>query len=550
MKKLLIFLTVIYSFQFCTKSKNIANVAIKNGNFYTVNEKQPYAKEMAVFNNKIIFIGEKVPASLINDKTKIVDLGGKFTVPGFIDSHLHFLDGGFSLSRIDLRSTSSKKEFVNRIAQYAKTLPKGEWILGGNWDHTNWEGQPLPTRWWIDKVTPDNPVFINRLDGHMALANSLGLKLAGVSDNIKTPPGGVIVRNEKGAITGIFKESAKNLINTVIPDPGFEVKMRAAKAAGQYLAQNGITSAHDMGLWSHLEVYDSLISRGESKIRISLFPPIPEWEKLKNYSIKNKHSGYLSVKGTKGFMDGSLGSSTAKFFKPYIKDSENYGVWGEQMIPAEKMLNRIDNVYKLNYQAVTHAIGTEANNSIFNMYEQVLNGKKDRRFRIEHAQHLLPEDIKRFSKNNVIASMQPYHCIDDGRWAETRIEYERCKTTYAFRSLIDNNAVVAFGTDWDVAPVNPLWGIYAAVTRSTLDDKNPDGWVPEQKISVEEAIRCYTLNGAYADFSEMEKGSLEVGKFADFTVLSDNILNINPYKIKDVQVNMTVIGGEIVFGSE
>jgi predicted amidohydrolase YtcJ len=246
-------------------------------------------------------------------------------------------------------------------------------------------------------------------------------------------------------------------------------------------------------------------------------------------------------------MDGSLGSSTAKFFKPYLADKTNFGVWDDQMIPPEKMLNRIKNVASLNHQVVTHAIGTEANNLLLDIYEDVLDKNISKRFRIEHAQHLLPDDIKRFAELGVIASMQPYHCIDDGRWAETRIEYERCKTTYAFRDLIDEGAIIAFGSDWDVAPVSPLWGIYAAVTRQTLDGKNENGWVPEQKISVKEAIKCYTINGAFADFSENEKGSIEVGKLADFIVLSENILEIEPVEIKNVDVVMTVVGGEIVF---
>lgn len=546
-KKILVILLSICLFQFCSKTNHQASIVFKNGEIYTVNKNQPTASELAILNGKIIFVGEKTPENLINEATQIIDLNDQFVLPGFIDSHLHFLDGGFSISSIDLRNTASKKEFIHNIGEYAKSLPEGEWILSGNWDHTLWDGQPLPERWWIDKVTPKNPVFINRLDGHMALANSLALKLAGLSDDTPTPAGGVIVRNKRGELTGILKESAMQLVSKVIPSSTFESKLRAAKSAEQYLLQNGVTSAHDMGAWSHLEVYDSLISRNEFKVRISLYPPIPQWEKLNNYSIKNEESNFIAVKGMKAFMDGSLGSSTAKFFKPYLADAENFGVWDEQMIPPEKMLNRIKSVYGLGYQVVTHAIGTEANHVLLDFYQQVLAGDKNRRFRVEHAQHLLAEDLARFSELNVIASMQPYHCIDDGRWAETKIDYERCKTTYAFRDLMDSDAIVAFGSDWDVAPVSPIMGIYAAVTRRTLDGKNEDGWVPEQKISVEEAIQCYTINGAYADFSENIKGNLETGKFPDFVVLSDNLLTIEPEKISDVDVLMTVVNGEIVY---
>jgi predicted amidohydrolase YtcJ len=547
MKLLLIVLLSIFLFQNCTEKNVTADVIYKNAYFYTVNEQQPVVSEIAVKNDKFIFTGEKTPHNFVDEGTLVIDLKGKFVMPGFIDSHLHFMDGGFSISSIDLRNTASKEDFIKQIGEYAKGLPKGEWILSGNWDHTLWDGQPLPERWWIDKVTPDNPVMINRLDGHMGLANSLALKLAGVSNDVETPPGGVIVRNKKGEITGILKESAMWLVRKVVPRPGMESKLKAAKSAMNYLLENGVTSAHDMGTWEHVEAYDSLITTNEMKVRISSFTPISQWEKLKEFKLKNNKSPFLIIKGTKGFMDGSLGSSTAKFFKPYLADKNNFGVWDDQMIPPEKMLNRIKNVSALNYQTVTHAIGTEANNVLLNMYEEVLNGDIKRRFRIEHAQHLLADDIKRFAELGVIAAMQPYHCIDDGRWADTRIEYERCKTTYAFRDLIDKGAIVAFGSDWDVAPVSPIWGIYAAVTRQTLDGKNENGWVPEQKITVKESIKCYTINGAYADFSENEKGSIEVGKLADFIVLSENILKIDPTEIKNVDVEMTVVGGEIVF---
>jgi predicted amidohydrolase YtcJ len=547
MKTMIVFLLSLFLMQNCIENNTTADIIFKNGYFYTVNNKQPIATEIAIKNDKFIFVGQNTPGNYVNEGTLIIDLKGKFVLPGFIDSHLHFMDGGFSISSINLRNTSTKKEFIKKIEEYAKKLPKGEWILSGNWDHTLWDGQPLPERWWIDEVTPNNPVMINRLDGHMALANSKALKLAGISDDVKTPPGGIIVRNEKGEITGILKESAMQLVRRVIPKANMESKLRAAKSAMNYLLQNGVTSAHDMGTWEHLEVYDSLNSKNELKVRISSFTPISQWKMLKDYQSINENSTFLKIKGTKGFMDGSLGSSTAKFFKPYLADKTNFGIWDDQMIPPEKMLNRIKNVSSLNYQVVTHAIGTEANNVLLNMYDEVLNNNTTKRFRIEHAQHLLPKDIERFAELGIIAAMQPYHCIDDGRWAETRIEYERCKTTYAFRDLIDNNVIVTLGSDWDVAPVSPLWGIYAAVTRQTLDGKNENGWVPEQKISVEEAIKCYTLNGAYADFSENEKGSIETGKLADFVVLSENVLKIDPVEIKNVEVIMTIVGGEIVF---
>jgi len=543
---LLIFCTLIFS---CTHSKKPAEILYKNAQIWTVNEKQPKASVLAVANSRFVFVGDYIPENLIDESTRIIDLENKFVLPGFTDSHLHFMDGGFSLSRIDLRYSASKIDFINQIADYAKKLPKGEWILGGNWDHTLWEGKQLPDRSWIDAVTAENPVFINRLDGHMALANSLAINKAGISNDVETPAGGVIVRDKKGRITGVFKESAKYLVSKVIPDAGIEMRIKAAKTASEYLLGLGITSVHDMGYGSHIDAYKKLNEQNELKIRISAYLPIPYWENLAEYGENKKLSEYLSIKGAKGFMDGSLGSSTAKFFKSYLNDQENFGVWDAQMIPPEKMFKRIYSTDSLGFQVVIHAIGTEANNKLLEMYSEI-SDSKNKRFRIEHAQHLMKEDIPKFAKLGVIASMQPYHCIDDGRWAETKIDYERCKTTYAFRDLLDKDAVVAFGSDWEVAPASPMWGIYAAVTRRTLDHKNPDGWVPEQKISVEEAINCYTINGAIAEFEENNKGSLEVGKLADFVVLSENILNIDPVKIKDVKILQTVVGGETVYKIE
>jgi len=471
-------------------------------------------------------------------------------LPGMTDSHLHLLDGGFSLSQIDLRHCQTKEEFIKKIADYAKKLPEGEWILSGNWDHTLWTGEPLPERSWIDQVTTVNPVFINRLDGHMALANSLALKLAGIDEQVETPAGGVIVRNEKGVMTGIFKDAAMNLINRVIPEPGMEFKLLAAENAVRYLLQNGITSAHDMGTIADLEVYKKLFEQHKLKVRLTSYIPIAGWQKLDSLLKWNMDQNWLKINGVKGFMDGSLGSGTAKFFAPYIDNPDNRGVWDEQVIPAQKMFDRLKAVDTMHKQVAVHAIGDEANNKLLGFYAEIKAGdtlNRDHRFRIEHAQHLRPEDIAKFREEGVIASMQPYHCIDDGRWAEERIGVERCRTSYAFRSLLDNQVVVAFGSDWYVAPASPLWGIYAAVTRRTLDEKNPGGWIPEQKISVQEAIRCYTINGAYAEFSEKDKGSLEINKLADFVVLSTDITKIDPVEIPRVQVLKTVVGGIVVY---
>ncbi len=528
-----------------------ADFVYENGRFYTVDETHPFASVIAVRNGKIVYSGDQFPVELNGPQTIHYNLHGRFALPGMNDSHLHFMGGGFSLLRIDLRYASGKQDFINQIAAYAGSIPKGEWILGGNWDHTLWEGRPLPDREWIDAVTPDNPVFINRLDGHMALANSLAIELAGIDNAITTPLGGAIVRRPDGELSGVFKESAQNLISRVIPEAGMEMKLIAARAAIKHLLERGITSVQDMGSWSDLTVYKKLLEQGELKVRIALYPPLPQWKKIKELKEQIPHSPFLKVIGFKGFMDGSLGSETARFFKPYLTNPENRGLWNEQTQPPEKMLNRIHAAVKAGYQVVIHAIGTEANAQLLETYVQI-SGKNTagHRFRIEHAQHLRAQDIPLFGKYGIIASMQPYHIIDDGRWAAKKIDPERIKTTYAFRDLLDTGARLVFGSDWDVAPVSPLWGLYAAVTRRTLDGKHPDGWVPEQKIKLAEAIRAYTMDGAYAEFAENEKGSLSKGKWADFTVLSKNPFETDPVELKNLKVLKTVVAGEIVYESD
>jgi predicted amidohydrolase YtcJ len=305
-----------------------------------------------------------------------------------------------------------------------------------------------------------------------------------------------------------------------------------------------------MSAGSDVGVYQTLLDRGELKTRIYAVSPLPSWECVAQTGVR-AHFGseMLRVGGLKGFADGSLGSTTALFYAPYVDDSTTSGIAGDEMYPEGAMLKRVQEADRAGLQVMIHAIGDRANDMILSIYEQIAreNGKRDRRFRIEHAQHLRAQDIARFGRAGVIASMQPYHAIDDGRWAEKRIGKERAKTTYAFRSLIDSGATLAFGTDWTVAPLNPLLTIYAAVTRRTLDGKNPNGWVPEQKISVEETVRAYTVGSAYAEFQEDVKGAISVGKLADLVLLSRDIFTIDPTQIENVKVVMTMVDGRVVY---
>jgi len=460
------------------------------------------------------------------------------------------MSGGFQLSSVDLRDANTQQEFAERIRDFAAKLPKGRWMTGGDWDHERWPDSKLPTKELIDRFTPETPVFVNRLDVHMALANSVTLKLAGVTRDTKDPDGGVIVRDANGEPTGVLKDAAQNFVWKVFPPRSFDERLAAARAASDYAASLGVTSVQDMSAGADVGVYQSLLDRGELKTRIYAVAPLPSWERLAGTGVR-AHFGseMLRVGGLKGFADGSLGSTTALFYEPYRDDPSTSGIAGDEMYPEGAMLKRVTEADRAGLQVIIHAIGDRANDIILSIYEQVEreNGQRDRRFRIEHAQHLRSQDIPRFARDRVIASMQPYHAIDDGRWAEKRIGKERAKTTYAFRSLLDSGATLAFGTDWTVAPLNPLLTVYAAVTRRTIDGKNPKGWIPEQKISVEETVRAYTLGSAYAEFQENVKGTITVGKLADLVLLSRDIFKIDPKEIESVKVMMTMVDGRVVY---
>ena len=529
-----------------------ADLVLLNGKFWTVNEAQPRAQAVACIGNRIVAVGSSDEIrKWIGRSTQVMDLGGKLALPGFNDAHVHFYSGGENLASVQLRHAKSEAEFRDRIAQFAATLPAGRWVTGGGWDHENWTPARLPERQWIDSVSAGHPVFVSRLDGHMALANSEALKLAGITRETPDPPGGTIVRDAAGEPTGVLKDAAMNSVVRIIPEPSPEQIAEGLRAAMRYAMENGVTSVQDMSASPDvLSVYQTLLSRGELTLRIYGFQPLASWQRLASVGLRAAFGGdRLQIGGLKGFSDGSLGSTTALFFEPYLDAPQTSGLANSQMIPESKMLNNILAADRAGLQIAVHAIGDKANATILGMFEQAAqqDGARDRRFRIEHAQHLRAQDIPRFGKLLVIASMQPYHAIDDGRWAEKRIGPERAKGTYAFRSLLDSGAVLAFGSDWDVAPMQPLMGIYAAATRRTLDDKHPGGWVPEQKISVAEAVRAYTMGSAYASFNERIKGSIEPGKLADMVVLSEDILEIPPAQIEKTRVAATIFDGKVIY---
>ena len=528
-----------------------ADLVLLNGKVWTVNPSQPRAEAVACRGGRIAAVGTTAEIrKWIDGSTKVVDLKGRLMLPGFNDAHVHFYTGGRNLAGVQLRKAKSQAEFRERIREFAANLPKGRWITGGDWDHENWKPADLPTRQLIDAVTPDHPVLVSRLDGHMALANTVALKMAGITRETPEPPGGAIVRDASGEPTGILKDAAMGAVGRVMPAPGPAEIADAIRAAMRYAAENGVTSVQDMSASPDvLTVYQDLLARGELSVRIYGAQPLPRWQRLAGIGVR---AGFgndkLKIGMVKGFADGSLGSTTALFFEPYLDAPGTSGLPADEMIPESKMRENVLKASQAGLQVGIHAIGDKANNVILNMYEEALrNGSGDRRFRIEHAQHLRTEDIQRFGKLRVIASMQPYHAIDDGRWAEKRIGAERAKGTYAFRSLLDSGAVLAFGSDWHVAPMEPLMGIFAAVTRRTLDDLRPGGWVPEQKITVAEAVHAFTMGGAYASFEEKLKGSIEPGKLADLAVISDDIFSVTGADIEKARVDITVYDGRVIY---
>ncbi|HKQ07310.1 MAG TPA: amidohydrolase family protein [Blastocatellia bacterium] len=530
-----------------------ADLVLTNGRIYTGEATHPWAEALAARGERVIAIGSSDKMKWVTGpQTRVIDLQGRLAVPGFIDDHTHFMSGGFQLLSVDLRDARTPAEFAARIKAQAARLGTGRWITGGDWDHELWPGGPLPTKELIDAATPDNPVFVSRLDGHMALANSVVLRLAKITRDTVDPPGGTIVRDPKtGEPTGVLKDAAMSLVWPLVPEPSEKDYNEALDAALKEAARVGVTSIQDITAWPHYDVYKRYRDAGKLTVRVYARTPLSSWKRQAEVVARQgRGDDWLRLGGLKAFMDGSLGSTTALFFEPFTDAPGTAGLMADDNIPEGVMKQNIKDADKAGLQCSVHAIGDKANNITLNYFEEVarVNGPRDRRFRIEHAQHLLASDIARFAALGVIASVQPYHAIDDGRWAEKRIGPTRIKTTYPFRSLLDAKATLVFGSDWTVAPLSPILGIHAAVTRATIDGRNPHGWVPEQKITVEEALRAYTAGCAYAEFAERDKGTLAPGKLADITVLSQDLFRIPPDDIQKTTVIYTIVGGRVVFG--
>jgi len=537
------------------QDKPAADLIIQNARIWTVDSSRPDAEAVAIFGDRIVAVGSNAQIDIWRGPhTRVVDAAGKRLLPGFNDAHVHFTDGGSQLDNVQLNDATSAQEFARRIGERAAKTAKGDWLLGGDWDETKWNPAELPAKELIDSATPETPVAVNRYDGHMVLANSLALKLAGITAQTTDPAGGVIVRDRQGNPTGALKDAAMDLLFKAVPPPSHDQRRHAIERALEHAASLGVTSVQHMNPdYADIAIYSELLGEGKLTTRIYAAPLITQVDDQVKIGIRQAFGGpYLRIGAVKAYADGSLGSSTAYFFEPFSDQPGNRGLLSDEMHPVSLMRDRMMRADAAGLQICTHAIGDAGISAILDIYAEIekAHGSRDRRWRIEHAQHTAAKDFDRFSQLHVVASVQPYHAIDDGRWAERRIGHDRASRTYAFRTLLDHGVRLALGTDWNVAPLNPMLTLYAATTRATLDGKNPKGWFPEQKLNIKEAIEAYTMGSAYAEFQENEKGSITSGKLADMVLLSDDVLSIDPAKIRDVKVLKTWVGGKLTYAAE
>lgn len=524
-----------------------ASLVILNAAVWPGNQPSVRRQAIAVKGDRILAVGENHEISaLIGAAARVIDAAGKLVLPGFNDSHAHLLLGGRQLLSADLRSARSREQLAAMIAAKSRVVPPGRWLTGGNWDNGAWDDQRLPTKDDIDPATPATPVFVTRSDLHMGLANSAALALAGITAATPDPPGGAIMRRAgSGEPTGILKDTALELVRRVIPPPNCEESLAAVDKACELAASLGVTSLQDMAVgeeWDNWRIFQDFRRQKELPVRLCVRMPLAEWLESRR-APDGEQDDWLQLGGVKSFVDGSLGASSALFFAPYDDDPGNCGLLMHQ---PDELAAQIAAADRAGLQAAVHAIGDKANSILLDVYAEVIakNGRRDRRFRVEHAQHLAAGDIGRMAALGVLASVQPSHIIDDGRWAEKRIGPERARFAYSFRSLLDAGVRLAFGSDWPVASLNPLAGIQAAVTRQL---GNGYCWHPEQRITVEEAVRAYTSAAAYAEFTEADKGRLSPGMLADLVVLSGDIFAVPPEEITAAAVVCTVCGGRVVY---
>jgi predicted amidohydrolase YtcJ len=551
----LVFLIVLYIFM--RSSQRDAGMLLINGNIYTFDSSNTVAQAVAIKGNAIIAVGSSADLLRAYKTNDVIDLNGKTVFPGLVDGHAHVLGEGGRLQTLDLIGSKSPEDIAQLVKDRVKTTKKGDWIIGRGWDQNDWAVKEFPTHAILDIVAPDNPVLLRRVDGHAIWVNAKTLELTNLSytshDNISgDPEGGKIYRDQAGAPTGIFVDNAVTLVDRIVPPlTDDEIEQRLTLAMNE-CARYGLTEIHDMGVdLQTIKIYKRLIDRGECPVRIyaAIDGPGETWNYYREHGKEIGYGdGLLTVRALKLYIDGALGSRGAALVEGYSDDQYNRGL----TIVSEESLSAVcRQALDHNFQVCTHAIGDRGNHIMLNIYERVFNAVKgdhsDQRWRIEHVQVLLPFDNNRFIRIGILPSMQPTHATSDMPWAETRLGPERIKNAYAWRSILQTGAHIIGGSDFPVESVNPLFGIYAAITRQDKNGYPESGWYSGQKMTREEAVRAFTSWAAYGAFQENEKGTIETGKMADLTVLSNNIMTIAPKQILDTHVEMTIVNGIIVY---
>jgi predicted amidohydrolase YtcJ len=522
-----------------------------HGRIYTNDPAHPWAEAMAVRDEKVLCIGS-ISQIMLDcggaEAPEVVQLKGLFVMPGFNDAHTHMGGAGRDKLTLILNDAASVDDILKLVKDAAGKHKAGEWILGSGWDQSRYPDQKFPTRLQLDQVAPGNPVFLDHISGHIAVANSLALKHAEISSDTPNPPGGEIDRFADGEPTGLLKERATEMVSQRIPDPPDDERKKGITLVLHELAQSGVTSVQDFSSWEDFQAYNDL--KQEKKLTVRITEWLPFGLPVDDLQNKRAQGGtsdpWLRTGALKGFLDGALGTHTAALLAPYSDDPSTSGLL---TVEPEKLKAMAIERDRLGFQLAFHAIGDKANRVALDTFESLVrvNPARDRRDRIEHAQVVAPEDMPRFGKLQVIASMQPSHETNDMRWAEQRLGPERTRGAYAWKSLQSAGARLAFGTDYDVEPINPLRGLYACVTREALDGTPPGGWTPQEKLPLAECISAYTTGSAYAEFMEGKKGELKVGEYADFVVLSQDLTKIFPAEFLKTVVVRTVVGGHTVY---
>ena len=524
-----------------------------HGRIYTNDPAHPWAQAIAVSEGKISCIG-KMDHVLLEcgggqEGAETVQLKGQFVMPGFNDAHVHLGGAAADELAVPLTGVSSPEEMQKRVATAVAQHKEGEWITGGGWDHTLWPDKRFPNRQQLDGVAPKNPVILTHISGHVAVANSVALKIAEIDKHTPNPPGGEIEHDGLGEPTGMLKEdAAMSLVKVRIPDPSSEQRRKGIELVLENVARNGVTSVQDYSEWADFQVYQQLKEEGKLTVRITEWLPFnTPLNDLQNMRAQGgTKDPWLKTGALKAFTDGAMGSRTAAMLEPYSDDPSTSGILTNDPEKLTAMAIQRD---KAGFQLAFHAIGDRANRIALDVFEAVAkaNGPRDRRDRIEHAQVVAPMDFARFAQLRVIASMQPSHQTTDMRWAEDRIGRERIIGAYAWATMQKNGVRLAFGTDYPVEPISPFRGLYACVTRERPDGGPRNGWEPQEKISLEDCIRAYTSGSAYAQFEDGKKGELKPGEYADFVILSNDLTKIPPAQYTKTRVLRTIAGGRSVY---